>query len=84
MKSKRSGKSRTTSWGHEEHDDLTAKADAAFRQAALKVIQRKRQYGTPIVIWRDNRVEEISPDSAEMIALEKKLKRELRKSRVAD
>lgn len=49
--------------GHE----LNAKIDAAFRHAAAKVIQQARFTGTPIIIWRDNRVTEISPDEAEQM-----------------
>lgn len=30
---------------------LSSKANAAFQQAAKKVLQRARQTGTPIVIW---------------------------------
>ena len=30
---------------------LSSKADAAFRQAAKKIIQRARQTGTPVVVW---------------------------------
>ncbi len=41
---------------------LSSKADAAFRQAAEKVIQRARQTSTPIVIWEEGRVKEISCD----------------------
>ena len=38
---------------------LTEKADAAFEQASRKVIERARQTNTPIVIWKDGRVEQI-------------------------
>jgi hypothetical protein len=34
------------------------KADAAFRQAAAKVIQRARLHGTPIIVWQDGQVVE--------------------------
>lgn len=43
-------------------DDLTAKAEAAFRQAARKVIQTAKQTGTPVIVWQSGKVLEISPD----------------------
>ena len=48
---------------------LTSKADAAFRQAARKVIQIARQTKTPITVWEEGRVKKISPDQAEAIKL---------------
>jgi hypothetical protein len=39
---------------------LTEKADAAFRQAAIKVIERARQTGTPLILWGNGRVTEHS------------------------
>jgi len=41
---------------------LTDKANAAFRQAASKVVQRAKQTGTPVVVWEEGHVKEISPD----------------------
>ena len=38
---------------------LSSKANAAFQQAAKKVIQRARQNGTPIIIWEAGNVKEI-------------------------
>jgi len=38
---------------------LSSKADAAFRQAAKKVIQRARQTSTPVVIWDEGCIKEI-------------------------
>jgi hypothetical protein len=45
---------------------LLSKADAAFRQASLKVIQRARQTGTPVIVWKDGRIERISCEQAEL------------------
>lgn len=42
--------------------ELGEKAEAAFRRAAGKVVERARQFGTPIVTWRDGRVVEVSPE----------------------
>jgi hypothetical protein len=39
-----------------ENMTLTEKADAAFRQAAAKVIERARQTGTPVILWENGRV----------------------------
>ncbi len=41
---------------------LSSKADAAFWQAARKVIQRARQTNTPVVIWEENHIKEIPGD----------------------
>lgn len=39
---------------------LSDKAKAAFEQAAAKVVERAKQTGTPVIVWKDNRVSEIS------------------------
>jgi hypothetical protein len=39
-------------------ESVRQKADAAFRQAAIKVIQRARIHGTPIIVWEDGRIVE--------------------------
>ncbi len=44
---------------------LTLKVDAAFRQAVRKVIQQAKQTNTPVVIWEENRIKEISSDQLE-------------------
>ena len=44
---------------------LSDKADGAFRQAAVKVVERARRTGTPVVIWEDGQVKEASPDQIE-------------------
>ena len=38
---------------------LTAKAEAAFKQAARKVVEVAKQTGTPIIVWRDGRIVKI-------------------------
>ena len=45
---------------------LSAKADAAFRQAASKVVQRAKQTGTPVVIWEKGHVKEVPADQLEL------------------
>ena len=49
----------------EDESTLAWKADAAFRQAADKVIQRAKQTGTLIVIWEDNQIKEVPPEELE-------------------
>jgi hypothetical protein len=50
--------------GQDEGRWLAAAADAAFLQAAWKVVEQARQTGTPIVIWEDGRIVEISSEVA--------------------
>lgn len=45
-------------------DSLIANADMAFEAACRKVIDRARAANTEIVIWRDGKIVEISPDEA--------------------
>ena len=40
---------------------LTKLADAAFRQAAQKVIKRAKESGTPLIIWKDGEVKRVEP-----------------------
>jgi hypothetical protein len=47
-------------------DSLPSKADAAFRQAARKVVQKAMLTGTPVIIWEDGQIKEIP--AAEMEA----------------
>ncbi len=49
---------------------LSKKADAAFRQAAKKVIQQARQTATPVVIWEEGRIKEIPEDQFKTILIE--------------
>ena len=54
---------------NEEKDQcagLSSKADAAFRLAAKKVIERARQTGTPVVVWEGGRVREMFGDQFEI------------------
>lgn len=36
-------------------------ADAAFQQAAQKVIERAQQSGTPVIVWEDEAGKEMEP-----------------------
>ena len=40
---------------------LTKLADAAFRQAAQKVIKRAKESGTPVIIWEDEEIKRVEP-----------------------
>ncbi len=55
-----------------QNESLSWKADAAFRQAAKKVIQRAKETATPVVIWEADKVKEIPADQIEttMLAME--------------
>jgi hypothetical protein len=44
---------------------LSAKVEAAFDQAARKVIQRAKQSGTPVVVWKDGHIKEIPSEKLE-------------------
>lgn len=44
---------------------LSYKADAAFRQAAKKIIERAKQTHTPVVVWEEGHVKEIPSDHFE-------------------
>lgn len=45
---------------HKTYGTLSDKAKAAFEQAAAKVVERAKQTGTPVIVWKDNRVSEVS------------------------
>ena len=37
-------------------------ADAAFQLAMGRVIARAKQFGTSVIVWRDNQIVSLSPD----------------------
>lgn len=41
-----------------------AALDASLRAALAETVRRHRRYGVPLAVWRDGRVQEISPDDA--------------------
>ena len=49
----------------EGENTLAWKADAAFRQASYKVIQRAKQAGSLVVIWEDDQIKELPPEELE-------------------
>jgi hypothetical protein len=40
-------------------DLLDAKVEAAFQQAAKKVIKRARETNTPVIIWENGSIKEV-------------------------
>jgi len=48
--------------------NLSELVDAAFRKSAGTVIQVAKQTGTPIVVWENDRIKEISVDQYEQSA----------------
>jgi len=49
----------------EPENILTKKANAAFRQAAAKVVERARQTGTTVIVWENGQVAEYSAEELE-------------------
>jgi len=60
-----------------QNESLSWKADAAFHQAAKKVIQRAKETATPVVVWEAGKGKEIPVDQIEttMLAMENKAAR---------
>jgi len=52
---------------------LSIKANAAFRLAAKKVILQAIQTATPVLIWEENRIQEIPEDQLKTILIEEQL-----------
>ena len=50
----------------EQREGLSSKADAAFRLAAKKGIERARWTGTPVVVWEGGCVKEMLGDQFEI------------------
>ncbi|WP_010588412.1 hypothetical protein [Schlesneria paludicola] len=42
---------------------LTDLANAAFEQAAKKVIQRAIQTGTPVILWENDEIKNVAPQT---------------------
>ena len=40
---------------------FTKLAEAAFRQAAKKVVKRAKEFGTPVVVWEDEQIKRLEP-----------------------
>lgn len=48
----------------EPNQSLTAKANAAFREASRDVVNKAKQSGTEVVIWRDNGIVKLTAQEA--------------------
>jgi hypothetical protein len=46
---------------------MSDKSKAAFEQAAAKVLERAKQTGTPVIVWKDNRVGKVSADQLSIL-----------------
>jgi hypothetical protein len=49
---------------------LASKVEAAFREAAKKVILKAKQTDTPIIIWKEGRVAAVSVEKIESVQSE--------------
>jgi hypothetical protein len=52
--------------------DLSEKIEAAFLQAAEKVLERARQTRTPVIVWKDGRIVEIPHTRLTRISLKRR------------
>lgn len=59
---------------NDKNDSLSEKADAAFRQASAKVVQRAKQTGTPVVVWDEGHVKELETEQLETSGTDQKTK----------
>jgi hypothetical protein len=48
---------------------LITKAEAAFRQAAAKVVRQARLTGTPIIVWEGGEIRAIPPDEFQLLEI---------------
>lgn len=51
-----------------EHLSFVEKANAAFSQAARKVVERARLTGTPVIVWQDDHAVEVPPEQMDVEA----------------
>ena len=50
----------------ERNVNSVEKVDGAIRQAAEKILERAKQTRTPLVIWEDDQIKEVTPETMEM------------------
>jgi len=58
----------------EKTNGLSEKAEAAFQATAVSVIERARQTGTPVVLWENGRIKEISSERLESTPLSRPMR----------
>ena len=46
--------------------NIVEKVDGAIRQAAEKILEKAKQTRTPLVIWEDDQIKEVSPEKMEI------------------
>ena len=49
----------------DNQSELSKQTNAAMKETRRVVIDRARQHNTPIILWRDRKVVELDPFSAE-------------------
>lgn len=42
---------------------LTKLAEAAFKRAARKVLERAESTGTPVIVWENNQIQKLKPQA---------------------
>jgi len=57
---------RTVNSESEKDILMVEKVDGAIWQAAEKILQRAKQTHTSLVIWEDNQIKEVPPETLEM------------------
>ena len=40
------------------------RVDLAFRRAAVKVIERAKETGTPVIVWENGKIKRLTPRQA--------------------
>lgn len=57
---------------HSRADAVSAneETEAAFRQAAARVLERARQTQTPVIVFRDGEIQSLPPDAFDLPSLQ--------------
>ena len=56
-------------------EELFTLADAAFRSAARKVIERAEQTGTPVILWEDGKIVRLKVKDGKLVRKNSKRKK---------
>ena len=54
------------------HGSLLKLIDAAFKRAAVQVIERAKQTETPVILWEENGLKVVAPEALEAVITRKK------------
>jgi hypothetical protein len=49
---------------HQSDGRMTKLANIAFRRAAITVIERAEQWGTPVIVWKNQKMCRLNPHAA--------------------